>query len=42
MALTVINAAKPREKLYKLFDERGLYLVVHTNGCRAGIAAGSR
>ncbi|MEQ1581462.1 MAG: integrase arm-type DNA-binding domain-containing protein [Steroidobacteraceae bacterium] len=36
MALSVpaILAAKPREKAYKLFDERGLYLLVQPNGSR--------
>ena len=27
-----LDAAKPREKPYKLFDERGLYLIVNPNG----------
>lgn len=36
MSLTgaAIKAAKPGEKPYKLFDERGLYLLVHPNGGR--------
>lgn len=36
MALTDIQVrnAKPREKAYKLGDERGLYLLVHPNGSR--------
>jgi integrase len=29
-----IRAAKPREKPYKLFDERGLFLLVKPNGAR--------
>jgi integrase len=29
-----IQAAKPREKAYKLFDEKGLYLLVKPNGSR--------
>lgn len=29
-----IKAAKPREKPYKLFDERGLFLLVNTDGRR--------
>src|ERR1700733_10794750 len=36
MALTAaaIQAAKPREKAYKLFDQGGLFLLVHPNGGR--------
>jgi integrase len=36
MSLTVaaIQAAKPREKPYKLFDQGGLFLLVHPNGGR--------
>lgn len=36
MALTMaaINAAKPDSKPFKLADEKGLYLLVHTNGSR--------
>ena len=36
MSLTVIQvkAAKPREKAYKLADERGLYLLVNPNGSK--------
>lgn len=29
-----VKAAKPREKAYKLFDEKGLYLLVRPNGSR--------
>jgi integrase len=29
-----VNAAKPREKAYKLFDEKGLYLLVTPTGSR--------
>ena len=29
-----VKAAKPREKPYKLFDERGLYLFIPTSGAR--------
>lgn len=31
---TAIRAAKPREKPYKLFDERGLFLLVKPSGAR--------
>ena len=31
---TQIRGARPREKPYKLFDERGLYLLVHPKGGR--------
>jgi hypothetical protein len=31
---TAIRSAKPREKPYKLFDERGLYLLVAPTGGR--------
>jgi len=31
---TRIRAAKPREKPYKLFDERGLYMLVNPDGSR--------
>ena len=31
---TAIKAARPREKAYKLFDERGLYLLLPTTGTR--------
>lgn len=31
---TKLRSAKPAEKPYKLFDERGLYLIVHPNGGR--------
>ena len=36
MSLTAaaIQAAKPREKPYKLFDQGGLFLLVHPNGGR--------
>jgi hypothetical protein len=36
MSLTAvaIQAAKPREKPYKLFDQDGLFLLVHPNGGR--------
>jgi integrase len=36
MALTVVQVknAKPREKAYKLADERGLYLLVNPNGSK--------
>ncbi|WP_024930695.1 Arm DNA-binding domain-containing protein [Methylophilus sp. OH31] len=29
---TAIRNAKPAEKPYKLYDERGLYLIVNPNG----------
>lgn len=29
-----VQSAKPGEKQYKLADERGLYLLVHPNGCK--------
>ena len=29
-----IKSEKPREKTFKLYDERGLYLIVNTNGSR--------
>lgn len=29
-----VESAKPGEKQYKLADERGLYLLVHPNGCK--------
>jgi integrase len=32
---TVIRAARPRQKAYKLFDERGLFLLVTSAGSRA-------
>jgi hypothetical protein len=32
---TAIQSAKPRDRAYKLFDERGLYLLVSPNGTRA-------
>lgn len=37
MALTVVQVknAKPREKAYKLADERGLYLLINPNGSKA-------
>ena len=37
MPLTAVEArnAKPRDRDYKLFDERGLYLFVRTNGTKA-------
>ena len=31
---TAIRAAKPRDKQYKLADEKGLFLLVHPNGSR--------
>jgi hypothetical protein len=31
---TAIRSAKPREKPYKLFDERGLYLLMAPTGGR--------
>ena len=31
---TAIRAAKPKQKPYKLFDERGLFLLVKPNGAR--------
>lgn len=31
---TTVKAAKPREKPYKLFDEKGLYLLVRNTGSR--------
>lgn len=31
---TEIRAAKPKQKPYKLFDERGLFLLVKPNGVR--------
>ena len=36
MALTdkEIQALKPREKKYKVFDGDGLYLLVHPRGCK--------
>lgn len=36
MALTVVQVknAKPKEKAYKLADERGLYLLVNPNGAK--------
>src|SRR3990167_8731475 len=36
MALTVVQvkSAKPKEKAYKLADERGLYLLVNPNGSK--------
>lgn len=36
MALTVVQVknAKPKEKLYKFADERGLYLLVNPNGSK--------
>lgn len=33
---TAIKAAKPGDKPYKLFDERGLYLLVQPTGGRLG------
>ena len=32
LTITAINTAKPREKAYKLFDEKGLFLSVETAG----------
>jgi integrase len=32
---TLIKEAKPKDRAYKLFDERGLYLLVSPNGTRA-------
>lgn len=36
MALTVVQvkAAKPKEKPYKMADERGLYLLINPNGSK--------
>ncbi|MDQ8039520.1 MAG: Arm DNA-binding domain-containing protein [Rickettsiella sp.] len=36
MALTVVQVknAKPREKAYKMADERGLYLLINPNGSK--------
>ena len=36
MALTIkqVEAAKPQDKSYKLSDENGLYLQIHTNGSK--------
>ncbi len=36
MALTAvqINAAKPKEKAYKLADEKGLYLIINPNSSK--------
>ncbi len=36
MALTdtAIKAAKPAAKLFKLADEKGLYLLIHPNGSK--------
>ena len=31
---TAIRSAKPREKSYKLYDEKGLYLQVNPNGSK--------
>ena len=31
---TKVRAAKPREKAYKLYDERGLFLLVTPTGGR--------
>ena len=31
---TKIRSAKPREKSYKLYDEKGLYLQVNPNGSK--------
>ena len=31
---TAVRAARPRQKAYKLSDERGLYLLVHPRGGR--------
>jgi hypothetical protein len=36
---TAIKTAKPGEKPYKQFDERGLYLLVHPNGATAGASS---
>ena len=38
LSATVIKTAKPKEKNYKLSDERGLYLLVTPKGvCRQNI-----
>jgi hypothetical protein len=34
LAETQIRTAKPREKPYKLFDERGLFMLVNPDGSR--------
>jgi integrase len=34
LTATAIQAAKPREKAYKLFDSGGMFLLVHPNGGR--------
>jgi hypothetical protein len=40
-----VRAAKPKEKPYKLFDERGLYMLVSSHGrpaLAAQVSAGRR
>ena len=34
LTATAIKQAKPRDKIYRLFDEKGLYLEVHPNGSK--------
>ena len=34
LTVTRVKAAKPKEKPYKIFDERGLFLIVYPNGRR--------
>jgi hypothetical protein len=34
LTIKAINALKPREKPYKVFDAKGLYLLVNKNGSR--------
>ena len=31
---TAIKGAKPKEKKYKISDEKGMYLLIHTNGSK--------
>jgi len=33
LTTTAINAAKPGERAYKLFDEKGLFLSVEIRSC---------
>ena len=34
LTIAAINAAKPRSKSYKLFDEKGLFLSIEPSGGR--------
>ncbi len=34
LAATKVKQAKPREKAYKIYDERGLFLIVKPNGSK--------